>query len=355
MYCRNCGDRLPTGATICPGCGAPTGQGKKKSLFGHWWFWVIMVVLAVTCILVLNIAVVGTYIGSEAPKPAEEAKVIVSNLEDEEFEDFADEDENFWDDQITETKRTVSSNVTVDEAVVYDENGVTITIKGIEDNGYCLEIKALVENNSGQDIVLSCDTCIVNGITIRSGMYITVKDGKKINDTFGIYKDAMDLAGITDIATISTYGAQILDPETYNRLGEFAFEVKTSIADSYKQKINDSGEILYDEDGITVAYQKIVNNSMGKSIILFARNDSGRDILIQSGDVSVNDYMLSGSMSDNVCDGTVAYCELMLFDGDLQDNGIEEIEDMAFALRFVDPYTYDTLGQSKELQIPIGG
>ena len=67
-YCRNCGAELVEGKRFCPECGEPTGESpvraaaptpspeypaqkpkrKRKSLFKRWWFWVLMVIVAVS-------------------------------------------------------------------------------------------------------------------------------------------------------------------------------------------------------------------------------------------------------------------------------------------------------------------
>lgn len=351
MYCRNCGDRVPSDAAICPGCGARTGMGKKKSVLAQWWFWLIAVALIVGCILAFNFAVIGAYVYAEPPMPGEMVVQIqpVAEAPAEEDDQFA------YEDALLEDEDVPVSNVSVDEAVIYDDKGITVTTKGYEDMGYGKRIKVLVENNSGRDALLNVDTLIVNGISVRSGVYIEVKDGKKINDAIGFYQEELEMAGITELATIATFDGWILDPESNERLDDIDFEIKTSLADTYQQAIDDSGELIYEQDGVTVVYQKNYDTIMGKAFRFFVKNNSGRDLVIQSRDVAVNDYMLSGSMSDTVCDGTVAYCELLLYGEDLEENGIQELETMSFVLRFVDPISYDTLWESSETEVPIGG
>ena len=75
-YCRNCGAELIEGKRYCPECGEPTGEApvrasipspeipmrqpipleyptqkpkrKRKSLFKRWWFWALVIVIAVS-------------------------------------------------------------------------------------------------------------------------------------------------------------------------------------------------------------------------------------------------------------------------------------------------------------------
>lgn len=75
-YCRNCGAELIEGKRFCPECGEPTGEApvrasipspeipvrqpipleylaqkpkrKRKSLFKRWWFWALVIVIAVS-------------------------------------------------------------------------------------------------------------------------------------------------------------------------------------------------------------------------------------------------------------------------------------------------------------------
>ncbi len=65
-YCRQCGAALHAGTKFCPACGAAAGnlpsrtpaetqkayqappRRKRKSLFGRWWFWVLVLIAAVS-------------------------------------------------------------------------------------------------------------------------------------------------------------------------------------------------------------------------------------------------------------------------------------------------------------------
>lgn len=267
------------------------------------------------------------------------------------WENASDREAAAWDAGQIDDAYVSPSGITVKESIIYDGNGITITVRGYEDTGYSKQFKVLVENTSGRDALLTCNAFIVNGITVRNSMFIEVKDGKKVNEYFSLYEDTLEMNGIKEIATISTFQGQILDPASYDRIADFDFEVETSLAGNYTQKIDDSGLLLYDEGGVSVTYQKMMDSSIGTSFVLFVKNKSGHDILIQADDVSINDYMVPGCMSDPVRDGTVGYCELLIFEEYMERNDIDEIESLSFSLVFIDPINYATLHETGELHI----
>ena len=88
-------------------------------------------------------------------------------------------------------------NVSITEAVVYDENNIKITVTGIDNNSFWgKEIKFLVENNTSNNISVSGSTFVVNGITIYGAMNINVAAGKKANDSLIFMSANLEAAGI---------------------------------------------------------------------------------------------------------------------------------------------------------------
>ena len=54
MYCKHCYKMIEDGSLFCPACGEPqTGKSRnssKKPIYKRWWFWIIVVVLALSVI-----------------------------------------------------------------------------------------------------------------------------------------------------------------------------------------------------------------------------------------------------------------------------------------------------------------
>ena len=333
MYCRNCGKEIDDKAVVCPGCGVPTDNAKpakKKSIFKCWWFWVIIVaVLFVSCV------------GSAGDSESEQTPDLPSASSTDEA-----------------PGESISANddeITIMETVLYEADGIRITVKGIEDTFMGTDINLLVENDTAENIAVGCDDFIVNGaITTNGYLYIDVAAGKKANGTLSFYASELSAAGIEQIATVSTFGAYISNTDTYLKTKDIAFDIATSAASTYVQTIDDSGNVLYDQGGITVIAKNLSDDFWGGTVTVLIKNNSGADILAQAQNISVNGFTISTLHSDTICNGTVCFSEIDIYESYLEENGIEEIQEVTFSINFISPKTFYTIAQTNELRIAVG-
>lgn len=262
---------------------------------------------------------------------------------DVDFEETApeDDDEPFVPD----------GNAALDEMVIFDQDGVKITTKGITQDSWSTEIKFLVENNTEQNIVFTGDDAVINGITVPVFLYIQVNAGKKSNSSMTLYTETLAELNIKDIATIAVPEAEILDYDSYDQIAAAPFSLSTSIADTYKQEIDTSGEELLKEDGITVLTQGLTMNEYGATLHLLVINDSSYDLIAMTNDTAINDFVISGFMFDRVYSGTVAYCTMEIYESELEENDITDIETISFSLEFVDLHNYDPILETEEFNL----
>lgn len=241
--------------------------------------------------------------------------------------------------------------ITIEESMIYESDMVTVTVKGIEESWSGLEIKLLVENKTDRNIALSGMDMVVNGVTLSGGLYIDVAAGKKANGTISLYSNSLEMAGIEAIATLRTCDAHIVDTDSYETLAQVDLEIVTSLGESYIQELDESGEMLYESNGVSVIAKFMEDEFYGKSLRLFVKNESGKDVTIQAENVSVNGFTVDGWMYDLVCAGTVRFCELDLWESGLEENDISEIEEISFTISLIDPNSYNTIAKSDELQV----
>lgn len=313
IKCKSCGAEIAKNAKSCPQCGAK----NKKPIFKRWWFWAVIVIIAVTA-----------FSGGEADDPAG-AGSQGSGLSSSESND----------------------KVTIEETVLYENGGIRVTAKGIEDTITGVDINLLVENDTANNIAVGCTDFVVNGVTVDGYMYIDVAAGKKSNGTLSLYNTSLKTAGIEDIATLKTFDAYISDTDTYMKTADIYFEICTSIADTHTQTVDDTGDILFDQNGITVISKSLTKDYIGGTVTVLVKNSTGEDLIVQADNVSVNGYTISVLHSDAVCDGTVRFCEIELLETYLNENEIEEIDEATFELVFLNPKTYETVAKTGELQI----
>lgn len=98
-------------------------------------------------------------------------------------------------------------------------------------------------------------------------------------------------------------------------------------------------EVLAEYDGITITSKGLGFGDQGAAIIVQIDNQSDRDIVVQTRDFCVNDYMTRTAFSPDVLAGKKAKEYIRIFDDELAKNGIkkEEIEDIEFKIRILTP------------------
>lgn len=98
-------------------------------------------------------------------------------------------------------------------------------------------------------------------------------------------------------------------------------------------------EVLTEYDGITVSSKGLAFGDDCAAIIVHIDNQSDQDIVVQTRDFCVNDYMTRAAFSPDVLAGKKAKAYIRIFDDELAKNGIkkEEIEDIEFKIRILTP------------------
>lgn len=253
-------------------------------------------------------------------------------------------------------KETTGKPELLPEQVIYDSEGIRITVKGLEENTMTgTRVRVLVENGTERNIAFSADLFVVNGVTMPGYLYTEVAAGMKANDAIELYRDSLETAGILKIGTIRGVDARIVDTDTYDTLRRVPFEVETAYEEHLDYEPDESGVELYSTEDVTVIAQVISDEFYGKTARLLVDNDGDRDVIVEAENVSVNGFTLDAWLYDTVCAGTVRYCQLDLFEMGLAENGIEQIEDVTFRLNILDAESYDTLAQSEQLTVTVQG
>lgn len=243
--------------------------------------------------------------------------------------------------------------VTLAETVIYDENDIKITVTGLDEGWAGPEVKVLVENNSNQNIAFSTDEFVINGVTMPGFGYVEAAAGKKTNDSIMLYSSYLEMAGIDTLATIVSKDAHIFDTDSYESLYETPFSLTTSAGADYVQTVDDSGDVLFQSDGVTVIAKTVEEDLTGKSVYMLVKNETGKDIVVNAENISVNGYTVTGLMYDTVYADTVSFCSIALLSSELETNEIETVEEVCFTLEIMDAESYDTIAQSEELSLTV--
>lgn len=283
------------------------------------------------------------------------------------------DDESHTDFEPREFKKTA----TIEETVLVDESGVKITAKELTYSNYAAELTLVIENNSDKDLSFiansvgySCNS--INGYMVPEGyLNCDVAAGKKANDTISIGYDTLMLYGIYEVADIEI-GFDISDDD-YNHTYTGPRTIQTTAVDSYnyetpyyRENIASkesqaeydysvpyfSADAVYEESGLVIASQAVMENKDGESILLLEVVNTTDEIV----GVSTTNIDINGL---RVCDSTWSYDSInpgktAIVDIDLSSvlepeyweiYGIAEVGNVALKISFKD-------GDSNEVANP---
>ena len=129
--------------------------------------------------------------------------------------------------------------------------------------------------------------------------------------------------------------------------GRIYSEIQTSAYDSMDTTPDDTGLELYNENGIRIVGKTVDENSFwGTAILLYCENTSGQNVGINVENMSINGFMMTPYYSADVYDGKKSIDEITILSSELEDNGIESIEEVELKFHIYDLDTYETIADS---------
>lgn len=238
--------------------------------------------------------------------------------------------------------------VTIEEQVLFEQDGIVVTAKEyVTDRIWGDGIKLLIENNSDKNVTVGCNALIVNNYMISDLFVSGVAAGKKANEVMYLSNTELEAAGIENVGQIEAY-FHVYDTDTYETLFDTdCVTIQTSGFAGMDMVADDSGEELYNENGIRIIGKTVDENSFwGTAILLYCENNSGKNISISVNEMSINGFMMDPLFSTMIYDGKKAYEDITIFSEDLTANGIETIDEVELRFHIYDAESYEPIADS---------
>lgn len=240
------------------------------------------------------------------------------------------------------------TKVTIEEQALYNENGIIITAKEyVTDSIWGDGIQLLIENNSDKSILLGCTALIVNNYMITDLYASEIAAGKKANEVMHLSSTELQAAGIESVGQIEVY-FHASNPDTYETIFETGcITIQTSEFANMDTTPADAGTELYHADGIKIVGKTVDENSFwGTAILLYCENKSGKNVGISVEEMSINGFMMNPLFSTTLYDGKMSIDDITIFSSDLEDNGIESIDEIELKFHIYDADSFHTIADS---------
>lgn len=248
----------------------------------------------------------------------------------------------------TKESMSASTKTTIDEQVLFEKDGLKITATNYEtDSIWGDGIKMLIENNSDKSIGIGCTELIVNDYMISDLFSSTVAAGKKANETMHLSNSQLKAAGIDNVGKIEMY-LHTFDPDTYMTIDKFdCITIKTSNYDTMDTTPNDAGQELFNSNGVRIVGKYVDESSFwGAGVLLYIENNSGKNVIIQCDDMSINGFMVTPFFSSTVYDGKKAIDDITILSSDLEKNSITSVDEIELVFKVIDEKSFSTIEQS---------
>ena len=231
---------------------------------------------------------------------------------------------------------------------LFEDDNVAVYVTGLASDEYHLfaELYFHVENHTLRKITFQSDNECVNGYRVYSSMYVEVPGKGSADDKMMIDWAALDMAGIEKIGEIEFDSDWMFDDGKYEHHALPHTVIRTSLAGTFTQGFDDSGELIYDNMGVRVRYKEFFPPDVGEGYTYASRvrfsfeNDSGQDLLIGDyGPYQVNGVNISNSYAIQggggwVPNGKKLVNDIMLRTEELAAEGVAGLpEDFDFTLR----------------------
>lgn len=247
-----------------------------------------------------------------------------------------------------------SDEVTLEEKEIYNQDNIIVTATGLKMDGFWgPEITLLVENNSDKNLTIQPRNSSVNGYMIDLQMSCDVAAGKKANDGMVISNSDLEKCGIDTIADIE-FSLHIFESDSWESYVDTEpIKLTTSVGAGYQQVYDDSGEVLYDNNGIKIISKGLLTDDsiFGPQFITYIENNSDKGITVQVRDTSVNGFMIDSSMSAEVASGKKQISAMSFLSSQLEENKITEFKNIETSFHIFYTDGWDTIEDTTPITI----
>lgn len=254
-----------------------------------------------------------------------------------------------------DTPDVSGSNISIEEQVLLEQDGIKITATEFStDEFWGPSVSLKLENNTDKNVTVQTRSSSVNGYMMDFSMSCDIAAGKKATDSFYISEESLEQAGIDTIAEMNFYFT-VFDSDTWDDIFDSDYiTLKTSIADSFIQSCDDSGQTVYEDGGIKIVYKNMTEDSIwGPSALFYIENNSDTNITIQCRNTSINGYMIDPMISDEIGIGKKAIVDATFSSDDLEANDITTINEIETSFYIFDSITWDTITETDPIVITV--
>lgn len=246
-----------------------------------------------------------------------------------------------------------TQEISIQEVVILDQDGVKITVKELDQSWLGPEIKLFIENSSTENVTIQTRDLSVNDLMVTSIFSVDVAAGKAANDGITLSSSDLELAAIDTVKDIE-FRFVVFKSESFETIFETEPLLITTTADpGYVQTFNEEGQLVYEGNGLRIIVQSLNDTTSfwGADLYVYIDNQSAQNVTVQVRNFSVNGMMVDPIFSSDVLAGKRVYDEISFLQSDLEENGITSINKLEFNFNIFDAESWSTIIDTDVIEV----
>lgn len=242
----------------------------------------------------------------------------------------------------------------VTESGSFEEGGVSADVTGIVYEDVVTKIGLHIKNESDSPVRVMTANLSINGLMSTDSLFTEVAAQSETDGFVEISNEWFGEMGIQQI-TEAEFVIKVFDTKNDEIMQSGVITVKTDAPASYKQQYDDSGFVIYNENGVRLSARALQKSKLSDDmeIIFYAENDTDSAISIMSDDVSVNGLPMEPLFVMTVGAGKKAVDTMVFYDEDLKENEIAEIDSVDARFKAFNE-ELETVFETELVKVPIG-
>ena len=252
---------------------------------------------------------------------------------------------------------TFDKTPAVEEAVIYEDEDLSVTVTGINYtaiSGPGLQLS--VQSNYEEDVILQAPYAVVNGFMISPKMSIEVPAGESANGSLTLPYFNLAISEIAALQNIE-FAIRVVESECYIPITKTdLISVKTTATQNEEKDYNESGQTVYDKDGIKIILKGVNTDraySDGAELAVYMYNGTDSNIAIQTNDVIVNGYNMTSAMNRTILPDKRAVDVVTFYTLDMEEYAIDEIDSVTVSFVIKDAESWDTIDETDRINVEL--
>ena len=256
------------------------------------------------------------------------------------------------DNEVSETDEDTGTDVAaaaVEETVMWDNEDIKITAQSLTSDNSFYILHLQIENKTAEDLYMMASRCAVNGFVVEPVMSVDVPANSTTEGEVKFYRKDVYRDVVADIEIRFHYNSS-----NYAISGKTErVKLETSAAASFDYSYDDSGTLLYEENGIKIVCQGF-NDDGNPIIYLYSTGELSEGCVVEEYEIYINGKKSRADFCNWVFPHTRNVAEMNISDKDIDGNELGNVESIQVSFKIskenmADPHPVKT----QLLEIPV--